>query len=67
MLCELPAARSKRSIDIANVATGFHISISNNGKDFTDQLSMLVYDSVCYSCNITTFECDELVSFNIIM
>ncbi|CAC5392582.1 unnamed protein product [Mytilus coruscus] len=62
MLCELPAARSKRSIDIEVVATGFHISISNNGKDFTDQLSMLIYDSLCYSCNSTTFECDELIT-----
>ncbi|CAC5389963.1 unnamed protein product [Mytilus coruscus] len=62
MLCELPATRSKRSVDFAIVATGFHISISNNGKDFTDQLSMLVYDSLCYSCNSTTFECKELIT-----
>jgi hypothetical protein len=51
MYCELPESRKKRSVEFKVLATGYYISVSNNGDNYTDPLTILVYDSVCYECN----------------
>jgi hypothetical protein len=63
MFCLLPPSRQKRSIDNDIIGSGYYISVSNNGQDFTEELTTIVYDSTCYDCNLTSLTCDELVSF----
>lgn len=61
MYCKLPGFRRKRSVDVDVIPTGFHISVSNNGKNYTEPLTILLYDSLCYECNITTMTCEKQV------
>lgn len=63
MFCPLPPSRHKRSIDNDIIGSGYYISVSNNGKDFTEELTTIVYDSTCYGCNLASLTCDELVRF----
>ena len=60
MFCPLPPSRQKRSIDNDIIGSGYYISVSNNGQDFTEELTTIVYDSTCYDCNLTSLTCDEL-------
>jgi hypothetical protein len=44
MYCKLPESRKKRSVEFEVLATGYYISVSNNGDNHTDPLTILVYD-----------------------
>ena len=63
MFSPLPPSRQKRSIDNDIIGSGYYISVSSNGQDFTEELTTIVYDSTCYDCNLTSLTCDELVIF----
>jgi hypothetical protein len=63
MFSPLPPSRQKRSIDNDIIGSGYYISVSSNGQDFTEKLTTIVYDSTCYDCNLTSLTCDELVIF----
>lgn len=60
MYCNLPVSRKKRSVAEEYVASGYFISVSNNGHEFTEELTVIIFDARCYACNSTTFECNEL-------
>ena len=66
MYCKLPESRKKRSVEFEVLATGYYISVSNNGDNYTDPLTILVYDSVCYECNATSMTCVEQVSVTLL-
>lgn len=66
MYCKLPESRKKRSVEFKVLATGYYISVSNNGVNYTDPLTILVYDSVCYECNATSMICVEQVSVTLL-
>lgn len=53
-------SRKKRSVAEEYVASGYFISVSNNGHEFTEELTVIIFDARCYACNSTTFECNEL-------
>ena len=61
MFCPLPPSRQKRSIDNDIIGSGYYISVSSNGQDFTEELTTIVYDSTCYACHLAALTCDELV------
>lgn len=61
MYCKLPGSRKKRSTGFETVATGYRISVSNNGQNYTDPITTIVYDSTCYECDTTSMSCDLLV------
>ncbi|CAG2217332.1 unnamed protein product [Mytilus edulis] len=60
MYCKLPGSRKKRSTDFDIVATGYRISVSNNGENYTEPLTCIVFNSTCYECNTTTMSCEKL-------
>lgn len=62
MNCELPETRRKRSTDDQKNVEGYDVSVSNNGLVFTEPLTIIVFDSLCFKCNLTELQCDELVS-----
>jgi hypothetical protein len=43
------------------IGSGYYISVSSNGQDFTEELTTIVYDSTCYACHLASLTCDELV------
>lgn len=62
------SARRKRSVPDKTVqAEGFVISISNgNGSaNFSEESTVLTFNSACYECNTTSYECIEKVRFYI--
>jgi hypothetical protein len=61
MFCPLPPSRHNQYIDNDLVGSGYYISESNNGQNFTEELTTIVYDSTCYDCTIASLTCDELV------
>ncbi|VDI13449.1 Hypothetical predicted protein [Mytilus galloprovincialis] len=60
MYCYLPESRKTRSVAEEYVASGYFISVSNNGHEFTEELTVIIFDARCYTCNSTTFECNEV-------
>lgn len=62
MYCELPPSRRKKSVGNTTALIGYNISVSNNGVDFTDELTTIIYDPLCYECNLTSITCVELVT-----
>lgn len=62
MLCPAPASRQKRSTADEGFALGYRLSVSNDGKNFTEELTILIYNTQCLYCNITSLDCIELVS-----
>ncbi|XP_052217770.1 von Willebrand factor D and EGF domain-containing protein-like [Dreissena polymorpha] len=65
--CQL-AQRKKRSVDAEIddiMARVYNISLSNNGVNFSEKDTLLVYDSACVNCNKTedTFTCKKLTGF----
>jgi hypothetical protein len=66
MYCKLPESRKKRPVEFKVLATGYYISVSNNGDNYTDPLTILVYDFVCYECNAASMICVEQVSVTLL-
>lgn len=62
MNCELPGTRRRRSVDENKVVQGYDVSVSNNGQIFTQPLTVIIFNSLCFKCNLTELLCDELVS-----
>lgn len=61
--CELPHARQKRSTTNEIVfAEGYEISVSNDGSNFGEDVTILVYDEECFSCETVNVTCTALVS-----
>ncbi|XP_052239413.1 uncharacterized protein LOC127850426 isoform X2 [Dreissena polymorpha] len=65
--CQL-AQRKKRSVDAdidGIVARVYNISLSNDGVNFSEEDTLVVYDSACVSCNKTddTFTCKKRTDF----
>ncbi|XP_063414556.1 uncharacterized protein LOC134696618 [Mytilus trossulus] len=60
MHCPAPASRRKRSITDESSALGYRLSVSNDGMNFTQELTILIYNSQCLYCNFTSMECIEL-------
>lgn len=59
MYCKLPQSRRRRSTYVNVIATGYRISVSNNGINYTEPLTTIVYDSLCYDCNSTSMTCNR--------
>ncbi|CAG2252440.1 unnamed protein product [Mytilus edulis] len=60
MYCYLPESRKTRSVAEEYVASGYFISVSNNGHEFTEELTVIIFDARCYTCNSTTFKCNDV-------
>ncbi|VDI52511.1 Hypothetical predicted protein, partial [Mytilus galloprovincialis] len=60
MQCPAPISRHKRSLTVDSSAFGYFISVSNDGKNFTQELAVIIYDSVCFECSTTNLTCLEL-------
>lgn len=53
--------RKKRSPSINIYASGFYISLSYNGKNISDSMTLVIYNDLCYSCSALTMECNMTV------
>lgn len=61
MQCPAPTSRRKRSLNVDSSAFGYFISVSNDGNNFTKELAVIIYDSMCFECSTTNLTCLELV------
>ena len=61
--CVVPAHRIKRRA-AGNVVLGdvFYTSVSNNGANFSAEVSFIDFDSECIECNATTVICVQKVN-----
>lgn len=53
MFCNFPEDRRKRSIETVIkdvVARGYHITVSNDGTLFSDEDTIVIFDSNCVEC-----------------
>ncbi|CAC5416234.1 unnamed protein product [Mytilus coruscus] len=57
---ELPFSRKKRSTNGPVMSDGYDISLSYDGINFGDDISMVIYDDQKYSCNVTLKTCITL-------
>ena len=64
MKCPAPSSRHRRSTSIKQSALGYFISVSNDGRNFTKELTVIIYDSICFECNTSSLSCEEVVSLN---
>ncbi|CAG2200139.1 unnamed protein product [Mytilus edulis] len=60
MQCPAPISRRKRSLNVDSSAFGYFISVSNDGNNFTKELAVIIYDSMCFECSTTNLTCLEL-------
>ncbi|VDH93020.1 Hypothetical predicted protein, partial [Mytilus galloprovincialis] len=59
--CEFANARRKRSTSDATVfADGYEISVSNDGSNYGEVVTLIVYDEECYSCNTVNVTCTAI-------
>lgn len=65
MKCPAPSSRHRRSTNPKQSALGYFVSVSNDGKNFTEEMAIVIYDSACFECNTTTMTCEEVVCYNI--
>ena len=61
MMCKIPEERRKRSVEGPRVASGYYISVSNDGVNFTEEVMVLAFDRRCYDCNVTALRCSKEV------
>ncbi|KAL3836667.1 hypothetical protein ACJMK2_022089 [Sinanodonta woodiana] len=58
--CKIEDVRSKRSVqfsdDLDTVAIVYGVAVSNNNKNFSQDTSLLLYDSLCLDCKKTGFD-----------
>lgn len=54
---ELKSSRRKRSTQTTTTPEGYEISLSNDGINFGENFSIIIYDEDCYSCNSTSVSC----------
>ncbi|CAG2238562.1 unnamed protein product [Mytilus edulis] len=59
--CEFANARRKRSTSDATVfADGYEISVSNDGSNYGEVVTLIVFDEECYSCNTVNVTCTAI-------
>ncbi|XP_052090376.1 von Willebrand factor D and EGF domain-containing protein-like [Mytilus californianus] len=56
---DLMSSGKNRSTPETIVAEGFEISLSYDGTNFGESVSIIIYDENCYSCNSTSIACFE--------
>lgn len=54
--------RKKRSTLITGMAEGYELRLSNDGIEFSDPVSIIIYDEECYDCNASSISCVFVVS-----
>ncbi|XP_076109588.1 uncharacterized protein LOC143078620 [Mytilus galloprovincialis] len=59
---DIPASRKKRSTDNAVLSDGYDISLSYDGQNFGEEIRIIIYDDLQYSCNATTQTCITLIA-----
>ncbi|ESP04733.1 hypothetical protein LOTGIDRAFT_170568 [Lottia gigantea] len=54
--CKLPSRkRRRRSVDVPVIdetVTGYKVSVSNNGQNYSQQLNFIIYNTECINCSI---------------
>ncbi|ESP04743.1 hypothetical protein LOTGIDRAFT_237273 [Lottia gigantea] len=54
--CKLPSRkRRRRSVNVPVIdetVTGYKVSVSNNGQNYSQQLNFIIYNTECINCNI---------------
>ncbi|XP_076109578.1 uncharacterized protein LOC143078608 [Mytilus galloprovincialis] len=59
--CEFANARRKRSTPNTTVfADGFEIRLSNDGSNYGEVVTLIVYDEECYTCTTVNFTCTAI-------
>lgn len=58
---ELSVARKTRAASGLHMAEGYEITLSNDGVNFGNEVTILIYDDGCFSCNIS-MTCVSLVT-----
>lgn len=53
----VPLGRKKRSSSEKPMAEGYDLQFSNNGAEYGDPVSMLIFDQQCYDCDFTSNTC----------
>lgn len=61
----LESPRRKRSTDDAVMADGFELSLSNDGKQFGNSVSIFIFDEQCFKCDTKSKKCYLLVRSSI--
>ncbi|XP_060080899.1 von Willebrand factor D and EGF domain-containing protein-like [Ylistrum balloti] len=63
-MCVIPDSfRSRREADSSQVfGEGFLVSISNDGINFSNDTTVITYDSTCYQCDANSLNCTQLPS-----
>lgn len=57
-----PTNYRKRRTPFKNVyASGFNISLSYDEINYSDSLTLVIYNDLCYSCSASTLECNMTV------
>lgn len=56
--CPLQSGRRKRSTDV--LANGYKISLSYDGRNFGDIVSIIIYDESCVTCDKDTMTCVDI-------
>ncbi|ESO98589.1 hypothetical protein LOTGIDRAFT_239000 [Lottia gigantea] len=55
--CKLPSRKRRRSIDVPVIdetVTGYKVSVSNNGENYSQQLNFIIYNTECMNCSMDT-------------
>jgi len=53
--CPLDVRRSKRDVDNDNleyVARGYHVSMSNDGVNYSEEETVLIFNETCVNCTV---------------
>ncbi|XP_069129083.1 von Willebrand factor D and EGF domain-containing protein-like [Argopecten irradians] len=60
-VCTIPDSyRRRRATDNEVLSEGYLLSISNDGIHFSNETTILTYDSSCYDCDPTNMNCSKL-------
>ncbi|CAC5411158.1 unnamed protein product [Mytilus coruscus] len=51
---DLGVSRKTRSASEPSIAEGYEITLSNDGTNFGEEVTILIYDEGCFSCNTST-------------
>lgn len=57
-----PTNPRRQQSSFTNVyASGFYISLSYDENNYSDSLTLVIYNDLCYSCSASTMECNMTV------
>ncbi|XP_076104146.1 von Willebrand factor D and EGF domain-containing protein-like [Mytilus galloprovincialis] len=60
--CQLASSGIKRDLSNTVMAEGYYLSFSLDGSTFGEEVTIIIYDENCYSCNAITVSCSILDS-----